>query len=558
MCGDFGLANLAAAIGVLGAAGQSLDAIAAVVADLPPVPGRMEFVRRRGRPSVVVDYAHTPDALAKALSALRPHCRGRLICVLGCGGDRDAGKRPIMAQATVALADRVWFTSDNPRSEDPAAIIAAMLAGLSDASKVTVEVDRAAAIRAAIAYAGADDLVMVAGKGPRDAPGGARRETAVQRSGIGAPGAGDARAGAVLMALWLTEYLAQFVSVFSVFQYLTFRTMVSVVTALAVSLLIGPFVIKWLDRSQIGQSVRDDGPRSHLPKAGTPTMGGALILIVIIATTLLWGDLGNRYVWTLLLVILAFGGIGWLDDYLKVRRRDSKGLPARWKFAWQSVFGLATALFLYSSAAGPAETDLIVPFFKSVALPLGVGFVLVAYLVIVGMSNAVNLTDGLDGLAILPTVMVGAGLGLIAYLVGHVEFATYLQIPHVPLAGEVAVFCGALVGAGLGFLWFNAYPAEVFMGDVGALALGAALAVVAIIVRHEIVLFIMGGLFVLEAASVIVQVFSFRLTGRRIFRMAPIHHHFELKGWPEPRVIVRFWIVTLVLVIIGLSTLKLR
>ena len=360
------------------------------------------------------------------------------------------------------------------------------------------------------------------------------------------------------MALWLTEYLAQFVSVFSVFQYLTFRTMVSMVTALAVSLLIGPFVIKWLDRSQIGQSVRDDGPRSHLPKAGTPTMGGALILIVIIATTLLWGDLGNRYIWTLLLVMLAFGGVGSLDDYLKVRRRDSKGLSARWKFAWQSVFGLATALFLYSSAAGPAETDLIVPFFKSVALPLGVGFVLVAYLVIVGMSNAVNLTDGLDGLAILPTVMVGAGLGLIAYLAGHVEFATYLLIPHVPLAGEVAVFCGALVGAGLGFLWFNAYPAEVFMGDVGALALGAALAVVAIIVRHEIVLFIMGGLFVLEAASVIVQVFSFRLTGRRIFRMAPIHHHFELKGWPEPRVIVRFWIVTLVLVIIGLSTLKLR
>ena len=360
------------------------------------------------------------------------------------------------------------------------------------------------------------------------------------------------------MLLWFTDYLAQFVSVFSVFQYLTFRTMVSVVTALVVSLLIGPFVIKWLDRYQIGQCVRSDGPSSHLSKAGTPTMGGALILIVIIATTLLWGDLTNRHIWTLMLVTLAFGGIGWLDDYLKVRRRNSKGLPARWKFAGQSLFGLATALFLYSSAAGPAETDLIVPFFKSVVLPLGVGFVAVACLVIVGMSNAVNLTDGLDGLAILPTVMVGAGLGLIAYLAGHVEFANYLQIPHVPLAGELAVFCGALVGAGLGFLWFNAYPAEVFMGDVGALALGAALAVVAIIVRHEIVLFIMGGLFVLEAASVIMQVASFRLTGRRIFRMAPIHHHFELKGWPEPRVIVRFWIVTLVLVIIGLSTLKLR
>jgi phospho-N-acetylmuramoyl-pentapeptide-transferase len=287
-------------------------------------------------------------------------------------------------------------------------------------------------------------------------------------------------------------------------------------------------------------------------------MGGALILIVILFTTLAWGDLGNRYVWTVLLVTMAFGAIGWVDDYLKISRKNSRGLIARWKYLWQSVVGIAAAWFLYSTATVPAETDLIVPFFKEVAIPLGIGFVVIAYFMIVGMSNAVNLTDGLDGLAILPTVMVGAALGLIAYLVGHVEFSQYLQIPYIPDAGELAVFCGALVGAGLGFLWFNTYPAQVFMGDVGALALGAALGVVAVIVRHEIVLLIMGGLFVLETVSVILQVASFRLTGKRIFRMAPIHHHFELKGWPEPRVIVRFWIITLVLVLIGLSTLKLR
>ncbi len=360
------------------------------------------------------------------------------------------------------------------------------------------------------------------------------------------------------MLLWLTDYLAQFVSGFSVFQYLTFRIMVSVLTALAASLLIGPFVIRRLGEYQIGQTVREDGPETHLAKAGTPTMGGALIIIVVTVTTLLWGDLGNRYVCTALLVTLAFGGVGWVDDYLKLTRKDSRGLTAGWKYAWQSVFGAAAAIFLYWSAELPAETNLIVPFFKSVAVPLGVGYVFLAYFVIVGMSNAVNLTDGLDGLAILPTVMVSAALALIAYLAGHSEFAHYLQIPYIPLAGEVGVFCGAIIGAGLGFLWFNTYPAQVFMGDVGALALGAALAVVAIVVRHEIVLFIMGGLFVLETVSVILQVASFRLTGRRIFRMAPMHHHFELKGWPEPRVIVRFWIVTLVLVLVGLSTLKLR
>jgi phospho-N-acetylmuramoyl-pentapeptide-transferase len=360
------------------------------------------------------------------------------------------------------------------------------------------------------------------------------------------------------MLLWLTEYLAEFISGFSVFQYLTFRTMVSVMTALMTSLLIGPYVISRLADLQIGQTVRDDGPQSHLSKAGTPTMGGALILIVIILTTLLWGDLASRHIWIVLGVTVAFGVIGWVDDYLKLTRKNSAGLVARWKYFWQSLVGLSAAVFLFASAEIPAQTDLIVPFFKNIAIPLGVGYVLLSYLMIVGMSNAVNLTDGLDGLAILPTVMVGGALGLIAYVAGNVEFSTYLQIPYIPGAGELAVFCGALIGAGLGFLWFNTYPAQVFMGDVGALALGAALGVVAIIVRHEIVLLIMGGLFVLETASVIMQVASFKLTGKRIFRMAPIHHHFELKGWPEPKIIVRFWIVTLVLVTIGLSTLKLR
>ncbi len=360
------------------------------------------------------------------------------------------------------------------------------------------------------------------------------------------------------MLLWLTEYLSQYVSGFSVFQYLTFRTMVSVMTALFTSLLIGPTVIAKLSDLQIGQTVREEGPKSHFSKAGTPTMGGALILIVIFVTTLLWGDLQSRHVWLVLSVTMAFGVIGWVDDYLKISRKNSAGLVARWKYFWQSVIGMTAAVFLFVSAELPAETALIVPFFKEVAIPLGTGFVVLSYFMIVGMSNAVNLTDGLDGLAILPTVMVGAALGLIAYVAGNVEFSAYLQIPYIPGAGELAVFCGALIGAGLGFLWFNTYPAQVFMGDVGALALGAALGVVAIIVRHEIVLLIMGGLFVLETASVIMQVVSFRLTGRRIFRMAPIHHHFELKGWPEPKVIVRFWIVTLVLVTVGLSTLKLR
>ena len=360
------------------------------------------------------------------------------------------------------------------------------------------------------------------------------------------------------MLLWLTDYLSDFVRAFSVFQYLTLRSMVSAMTALLLSLIIGPIFIEKLSRQQIGQRVRLDGPESHLAKDGTPTMGGGLIIVVITIATLFWGDLSNRYIWLVLSVTCAFGLIGWLDDYLKIRRQNSDGLPARWKIFWQTVIALLASSYLYTTADMAIQTDLVVPFFKEVALPLGVGFIIFSVLMLVGMSNAVNLTDGLDGLAILPTVMVGGGLGLIAYLVGNSEHSTYLQIPYIPGTGELSVFCGALIGAGLGFLWFNTYPAQVFMGDVGSLALGAALAIVAIVIRHEIVLLIMGGLFVLETASVIVQVISYRFTGRRVFRMAPIHHHFELKGWAEPKVIVRFWIITVVLVTIGISSLKLR
>ncbi len=360
------------------------------------------------------------------------------------------------------------------------------------------------------------------------------------------------------MLLLLAEYLQQYYKGFAVFQYLTLRGVFGVLTALVMSLWLGPKMIRLLRNLQIGQSVRTDGPQSHLAKSGTPTMGGALILASITISTLLWADLTNRYVWIVLLVTLLFGAIGWVDDYRKVVEKNSRGLPGRWKYFWQSVFGLAAALVLYFTAQTPAETALIVPFLKDISIPLGAGFVVLTYLVIVGTSNAVNLTDGLDGLAILPTVLVGGALGIFAYLSGHITFAQYLFIPYVPGVGELIIFCGALVGAGLGFLWFNTYPAQVFMGDVGALALGAALGTVAVIVRQEIVLFIMGGVFVVETLSVVIQVASFKLTGKRVFRMAPIHHHFELKGWPEPRVIVRFWIITVVLVLIGLATLKLR
>ncbi|WP_297528549.1 phospho-N-acetylmuramoyl-pentapeptide-transferase [Thiohalobacter sp.] len=360
------------------------------------------------------------------------------------------------------------------------------------------------------------------------------------------------------MLLWLAEYLTQYHSGFNVFQYLTLRGILGVLTALLISFLVGPRMIRWLGHYQIGQQVRDDGPRSHLSKAGTPTMGGALILVAITLATLLWADLSNRYIWVVLFTTLAFGVIGWVDDYKKLVLGNSKGLPARWKYFWQSVVALGVALFLYFTAQSPVETQLIVPFFKDVAVDLHWWYVPLVYFVVVGSSNAVNLTDGLDGLAILPTVMVAGALAVFAYATGNARFAEYLAIPYVRDAAELIVFAGAMVGAGLGFLWFNAYPAQVFMGDIGALALGAALGMVAVLVRQELVFFLMAGVFVMETVSVILQVASYRLTGRRIFRMAPLHHHFELKGWPEPRVIVRFWIVTVILVLIGLATLKIR
>lgn len=360
------------------------------------------------------------------------------------------------------------------------------------------------------------------------------------------------------MLLYLSEILTESYTGFNVFQYLTLRAILGVLTALVISFIVGPSLIRKLSSRQIGQQVRGDGPQSHLSKAGTPTMGGALLLVAIGVSTFLWADLGNRYIWIVLFTTFAFGAIGWVDDYKKIIKKDSDGLSARKKYFFQSVAGFLVALALYLTATLPAETNLIVPFFKTVSIELGVFFILLTYLVIVGTSNAVNLTDGLDGLAILPAVMVGGALGIFAYVTGNIKFAAYLSIPYIPGVGEVGVFCGALVGAGLGFLWFNTYPAQVFMGDVGALALGAALGVVAVVVRQELVLFIMGGVFVMETVSVIVQVVSYKLTGKRVFRMAPLHHHFELKGWPEPRVIVRFWVITVILVLIGLATLKLR
>ncbi len=384
------------------------------------------------------------------------------------------------------------------------------------------------------------------------------------------------------MLLELAQWLAKDIHAFNVFGYITLRVVLATMTALVISFMFGPMVIRWLTEKKIGQSVRSDGPQTHLVKAGTPTMGGALILIAVSISTLLWTDLSNRFVWIVLLVTLGFGAIGWVDDWRKVVYRNPKGLSARSKFFWQSLIAAVAAVFLAFSVSAPDNSKfidliiawvqggfdvtlppkaaLIVPFFKSVSYPLGVfGFMILSYLVIVGASNAVNLTDGLDGLAIMPTVLVGTGLGIFAYVAGHAVISKYLLLPYIPGAGELAVFCGALAGAGLGFLWFNAYPAEVFMGDVGALALGAALGTVAVIVRQEIVLFIMGGVFVAETLSVILQVVYFKWSGgKRIFRMAPLHHHFELGGWKETQVVVRFWIITIMLVLFGLSTLKIR
>uniref|UniRef100_A0A486XNI0 Phospho-N-acetylmuramoyl-pentapeptide-transferase n=1 Tax=Rheinheimera sp. BAL341 TaxID=1708203 RepID=A0A486XNI0_9GAMM len=360
------------------------------------------------------------------------------------------------------------------------------------------------------------------------------------------------------MLVWLAEYLTQYFSFFNVFSYLTFRSILGILTSLLLSLYLGPKLIAALQRMQIGQVVRGDGPESHFSKKGTPTMGGLLILGSVLVSTLLWANLENKYVWVVMFVLVSFGWIGFVDDYRKVIRKDPKGLIARWKYFWQSLFAIATAAFIYFTAERPAETALLVPFLKDVMPQLGLLFLALSYFVIVGTSNAVNLTDGLDGLAIVPTIMVAGAFAIIAYASGNVNFSGYLNIPYLPHASELVVVCAALIGAGLGFLWFNTYPAQVFMGDVGSLALGAVLGVIAILVRQEIVLFIMGGVFVMETLSVILQVGSYKLRGQRIFRMAPIHHHYELKGWPEPRVIVRFWILSIMFVLVGLATLKLR
>lgn len=360
------------------------------------------------------------------------------------------------------------------------------------------------------------------------------------------------------MLIWFFEYLSQFYRAFSVFEYITLRTIFAAVTALVVSLIVGPPMIRRLTHYKVGQVVRNEGPKSHYSKAGTPTMGGAMILVAVTLTTLLWANLQNFYIWITLAVTLGFGAIGYVDDYRKLVRKNTKGLPGRWKYFWQSVIGICVAVILYQKASLPVETSLLVPFFKHLMIPLGVFYVLLTYFVIVGTSNAVNLTDGLDGLAIMPVVLISGALGIFAYVTGHIKFAEYLAVSYIPGVGELSVFCGALVGSGLGFLWFNTYPAQVFMGDVGALGLGAALGVIAVLIRQELVLFIMGGVFVLETVSVMLQVGSYKLRKKRIFRMAPIHHHFELAGWPEPRVIVRFWILTVVLVLFGLATLKLR
>ena len=360
------------------------------------------------------------------------------------------------------------------------------------------------------------------------------------------------------MLVQLFAWLSESYSALNVFQYLTFRAICAVLTALIISLVFGPLMIRRLSIHQIGQTIRQDGPPTHFDKVGTPTMGGLLILISVIFSTLLWADLQNRFVQITLFTCFFYGVIGWWDDYQKLINKDPRGMGARNKFLSQSIIALIAGVFLYTTSTSPVDTTLIIPFFKDIAIPLGILFIPVAYLVIVGTSNAVNLTDGLDGLAIVPTAMVAAGLGIFCYLSGHALFSDYLAIPKIQGAGEIMIFCAAMVGAGLGFLWFNTYPEQVFMGDIGSLSLGASLGIIAVIARQELVLFIMGGIFVLETVSVILQVASYKLTGKRLFRMAPIHHHFELKGWPEPRVIVRFWIISLILVLIGLATLKVR
>lgn len=360
------------------------------------------------------------------------------------------------------------------------------------------------------------------------------------------------------MILWLAEYLQEHHNWLNLFSYQTFRAIMAALTALIISLVFGPMFIRKLQEKQIGQQVRKLGPESHLSKQGTPTMGGALIIVSIIIACLLWGDLSVNYLWISMYVLFGFGLIGWLDDYRKLILKDSAGLSAGWKYTLQSIFGISAVLYLYFYGDDSLTTQMVIPFVKDLDWSLGLLVIPLGYFVMVGSSNAVNLTDGLDGLVIMPVVLVAAALGIIAYLSGHAVFSDYLYIPFIPNAGELAIYCAAIVGSGLGFLWFNTYPAEMFMGDVGALSLGAALGIVAIITRQELVFFIMSGVFVMETVSVILQVGSYKLRKKRIFKMAPIHHHFELKGWPEPKVVVRFWIMALIMVLIGLATLKIR
>lgn len=359
------------------------------------------------------------------------------------------------------------------------------------------------------------------------------------------------------MLMALAEWATPYAHVFNVVHYITFRSIVSALTSLVFALWFGPKCINWLKARQLGQQIRMDGPQSHYSKAGTPTMGGVIVLLAMTVACFLWGDLSNPYLWLALGVTLGFGAIGWVDDYRKVMRKNTKGLPGRWKYFWQSIVGAVAVGVLYQ-IGGESTTLLYIPFMKDWVISLGMAYWIFGYFVIVGSSNAVNLTDGLDGLAIMPTVLIAGALGVFAYASGHADFSQYLNIPHLPKVGELAVFCASIVGAGLGFLWFNSYPAAVFMGDVGALALGAALGTVAVVVHQELILFFMGGVFVIETLSVMIQVMSFKMTGRRVFRMAPIHHHFELLGWPEPKIVVRFWLITVVLVLVGLSSLKLR
>ena len=360
------------------------------------------------------------------------------------------------------------------------------------------------------------------------------------------------------MILIIFDFFAEAFGPLRLFEYLSFRSILATITSLLFSLLFGPLFITKMKEGQQGQVIREEGPESHSSKKGTPTMGGALIVSAILVSTLIWGDLQNHYVWTVLFVILSFACIGWVDDRLKIKHKSSDGMSFRGKIFWQSLATLTAVTYLYLSSNDINQTSLIVPFLKEISIPLGLGFIILSYFVVVGTSNAVNLTDGLDGLAILPSVMVISGLAVISYATGNLFFSDYLNIPYLPGTGELVIICGAIIGSGIGFLWYNTYPAQVFMGDVGSLALGSAIGIITVIIRHEYVLLVMGGVFVVEALSVMIQVASFKLTGKRVFRMAPLHHHYELKGWPEPRVIVRFWIITFVLVLIGLALLKLR